>query len=108
MTRAASGARSAGPTPIAHRSPWGTAQRPPSAPGRTLDAGSGRGKVSAVSHAAPEAHMTMPAAGSRLRGEPFPAHLPDRVLAEAEAVAEAPVALYVVDLDGHCLWRLAG
>jgi serine phosphatase RsbU (regulator of sigma subunit) len=50
----------------------------------------------------------MRAPGARLLGEPFPAHLPDRVLAEAEAVAETAVALYVVDLDGHCLWRLAG
>ena len=50
----------------------------------------------------------MQADGARLLREPFPAHLPDRVVAEAEAVAEAPVALYVVDLDGHCLWRLHG
>ncbi len=54
------------------------------------------------------AQATAPAEGARLLREPFPAYLPDRVVAEAEAVAETPVALYVVDLDGHCLWRLAG
>ena len=46
--------------------------------------------------------------GAGLLREPFPAYLPERVLAEAEALAEVPVALYVADLDGHCLWRLAG
>jgi serine phosphatase RsbU (regulator of sigma subunit) len=61
-----------------------------------------------VSNARSHAQTAAPAEGARLLREPFPAHLPDRVLAEAEALAETSVALYVADLDGHCLWRLAG
>ena len=46
--------------------------------------------------------------GAGLLREPFPAHIGDRLVAEAEALAEVSAALYVVDVDGRFLWRLAG
>ena len=37
-----------------------------------------------------------------------PAALPDQLVAEAERIAQVPVALYVLDIDGTHLLRLAG
>lgn len=62
----------------------------------------------------------LPRPGSLGRSEPVrldvarvldavPAHLlPDQIIAEARRLVEAPVALYVVDIDGTHLLRLAG
>ncbi|HEY8583802.1 MAG TPA: PP2C family protein-serine/threonine phosphatase, partial [Capillimicrobium sp.] len=62
----------------------------------------------------------LPPAGAFARHEPVPLDvarvldavpaqlLPDQIVAEARRIVEAPVALYVVDIDGTHLLRLAG